>query len=449
MILHDYLRVLRRGWWVLLLLTLVGALSGAALAYTTPPTYSTRATLLVAVTGSTTPGDLQQGNVFAMQRVATYADLATTSAVLDRAVRQLGDGTDVSDLSDSVTSAARVETSLIDINTSGGDPGATAARANAVANALAQEVEAIEAQDALSPLELTVVESAEVPTVAVTPQPRNSTLVGGLIGLALGVGLVVVARALDTRIHSAGDLPRWPGLATLTAIPSRRARPSRGVSASDARLESFRNLRANLQFNAREARSIAVAGVTSASDAQTVATQLGSALAEIGCTVVVVDVDLRTAAKGKSERSGAVQPGVSDVLGGSTELDAVVTRDGSTTVSAIGPGNVTASSGQLISTQAMSTMLDTLLEHFDYVLLACPPVVERSEATVAAALADDSLLVVRAGATKRAQFLFALDLLSGVRVQSLNVVIDEVRELDPHGSTLGGPAAQLAGATTT
>ncbi|WP_138758760.1 Wzz/FepE/Etk N-terminal domain-containing protein [Modestobacter altitudinis] len=444
--LHDYVRVLRRRWWVIVLLTIIGAGAAIALTRATAPTYYARATVYVATIGDATPGDLQQGNVFAMQRAATYADLASTTAVLGRAATTLGADTDIADLRASVTSSARAEKALVDIDVTGTDPVVVAARANAVANALAAEAPLLDAPGAVSPVQLTVVETAEVPRIATTPRPPQNLLIGIAVGLALGVGVVVVANSLDTRMWTLADLPRHPGLASLTSIPSGRTRPSRRTSASDARVESFRNLRANLQFGIHAQGTIAVAGVTSASDAHGAAGQLATALGEIGSEVVLVDIDLRPARSGRHKPTERPEPrlGVADVLKGTSKTEEVITPGSGEHVYQMTTGTVEASSAQRLSTPAMRQLLDDLTTRFDYVILACPPLVERSEAAVAAALADSTLVVVESGATKRSQFLFALELLAGVRVTSISVAIDHVRDLD-----LGGTSGQAVVSSTT
>ncbi|WP_138733981.1 Wzz/FepE/Etk N-terminal domain-containing protein [Modestobacter excelsi] len=440
MSLADYVRVLRRGWWVIVLLTGIGALAAVVLTQTTSPTYYATATVYVSVTSNGTPADLQSSSSFATQRVATYANLATTTTVLDRAAAALGGMEDVASLRGSISSTGRAETSLVDITASGSDPAVVAARANAVAMALAAAAPGLDAPGPTPAVRLTVVQPADTPADPTAPRPRNNLFIGTAVGLVLGLAVVVVADALSTRIRSSADLPRGAGLATLTSMPSGPKKRSRHMSATDARLEAFRQLRANLQFGSHVGGTIAVAGVTAASDAQAVARQLAAAFGEIGSFVVVVDLDLRPADGQRRRRGEAIdatpRPGVADVLSGSAEIDDVVTLAIGDRVHEVPAGRVDSSSAQRLSTQAMRGMLDTLQARFNHVILACPPLVERSESAVAAALAGSALLVVESGATKRSEFAFALELLAGVRVTSVSVAVDHVRDLDLGGGRL-------------
>ena len=440
MSLLDYVRVLTRGWWVIALATCLGALAATALTLATPPTYQARATVYVSVTGDETPTDLASGSAFANQRVGTYADLAVTATVLDRAAASLGGDPGAAQLRTTVTSAARLDKSFIDITATDSDPEAVAAHANAVAEALTAAAPLLDAPGPTSPVRLTVVQSADIPETAVAPSAVNNVLIGTLIGLVLGVVVVVVADALSTSIRSSADLPRAAGLATLTSMPSSPERRFRHLAATDTRLESFRQLRANLQFGSHVEETIAVTGVTGASDAQAVARQLAAAFAEIGVSVVVVDLDLRpdTARNRRGRRLDPAppQPGVADVLSGATAVDAVVDKVSGSDVFEVPAGHADSSSAQRLSTPAMRALLEKLNARFDYVILACPPLVERSESAVAAALAGSALVVVESGATRRSDFLFALEVLAGVRVTSISVAIDHVRDQDRGGGGL-------------
>ena len=301
------------------------------------------------------------------------------------------------------------------------------------------------------PLVLEIVTPATLPDEAESPRPRNNTFFGAVIGLALGVGAVVVVHSLDDRIRRVSDLPRSSHLATVTSLPTPRTRGPRSSRAGDVRLESFRHLRANLQFGTRASGLMAVAGVTSASSAEEVGSQLAAVLGEIDLNVLLVDADLRPRAgrRDAGPAPSAPPPGVADVLAGAATVEAVLRPSGTKAVWSIPAGTVTPTSAQQVSTPAMREMLLSLAERFDFVLVVCPPVVERSEASVIAALSRSTLLVVESGATTRSELLYALELLEGVEATSVSVALDHVRGLDLGRTPLPDPAAPAVGGTDT
>jgi succinoglycan biosynthesis transport protein ExoP len=439
--LHLYLRIARKGAWIIVALVLLGGAAGAASAFLTRPTYQVQASVYLTVSGATTAGDLQAGNVYVMQKAATYASLATTDSVLERATERLTDGTDLADLKSTISATARDQSGIIDVFGSGTSPRQVAARTNAVAAALVSEIASPTEQPASGgtgganssrslAVSASIAQPAEVPTVAVAPQPRYNVFAGVVVGLALAIALLILRYALDTRIYTLTDLPADRSLVTRTSIPPRSGRLSRGAT-KEVQLESFRALRANLQFGTDIGRSIAVAPVGQEGDATWVADELAKVFAEIGLKVLLVDLDLRPRpTTGKAaQAAGTPRKGVAQLLTRSAGLDEVTTtkQTESGVLYSIGAGPTTDRSSQLLSTAAMRETLTEFERAYSCVILLCPPLVERADATVVAALASSTLVVVRGGATKRAPLRFALGLLSGVRARSVSVVLENAQ----------------------
>ncbi|GAA4742027.1 hypothetical protein GCM10023328_24040 [Modestobacter marinus] len=429
MVLHDYVGALRRGWWVVLTLALLGGAAGAALAYLAAPTYYAQTTVYVTTTSD---------NPDAMERAANYADLAETSAVLGRATAILGEPNQ-EELQEVVSAAARENSSMVDISASGTEASVAAARANAVAEALVNAVELLEVQEPApavgSPpaLQLTIVEAAEAPDNATSPRPRNNVLVGVAVGLGVALLAIVVLGALDTRIRTASDAPRPTPLETITSIPTQPRHRTSRMAREEARREAFRALRTTLVVGAHARGPMAMLGATAESDVREAAGQLAAVLAELDCTVAVVDLDLHPSERGShrpAEERAEAKPGVAELLTGATQLSDMLPQGGSGGPFVLGPGRVEATSPRLIGRPAMAELVQQLSARFDYVLLACPPLSERSESATVARLAGDCLLFVESGRTRRADYVSAVEKLAGSRVARVHLVVDHVRDPD-------------------
>lgn len=430
MTLRDYVRLFRRGWAFVLLLAAVGVGAANVLTLLTTPTYTSTASILITLRSDNTATALQQAAQTTKDRALTYASLAMSDVVLQQAAATAR--TDTAEMRRVTSASARDGQAYLDITAQGPTAAEAQARAQAVAEALSRQAPASDTPGANPPLALEIVTPADLAGEPTSPRSRNNLLFGLVIGTAFGIGAVVVAHSFDDRIRSVTDLPRGSRLATVTSLPHQRDRRLHHASTGDVRLESFRHLRANLQFGGRSGGSVAVAGVTSASEALEVTLQLGAVLGEIGLAVAVVDLDLRVPARGAHavDESPAAGPGIADVLAGTVALDGVLRSTGTRGVWSISAGGVQSSSAQLVSTPAMQDLLVRLESRYDYVLLACPPVVERSEASVVAALSRGTLLVVKSAVTTRAQLLYALELLEGVGATAVSVALDHVRHSD-------------------
>lgn len=420
MTLSDYLLLFRRGWFVVLLFAVLGGVAAAALDSLSTPTYASRASVVVTVATDGSTGSLVSAGAFAVSRANTYAALATTDGVLDRAALVTGDDPRV--LAGSVAAAAQEQTALIDITAYGSSAASAAARAEAVAEELTVQAQQLDTQYPGGPVTLSVVSRAQEPGAPTSPGAANNAVIGVVVGLALGVAAVVVGHSLDDRIRSAADVPRQARFASVTSLPvARRGEPSDG--ASDDRVEAVRRLRSTVDVVTSGGAVLAVAGASSSSGAAAVVRQLAQAIAEVGYRVVVVDVDLRSPAS-------TAGPGLGEVLTARLPVSQVLTSGTDPGVYEVPRGGADASAAQLLGTPAMHGALDELTREHSFVILSCPPVRERAETAVLAAQSTAVLLVADAGSTRRRELLHAVELLSGLGVKNINLVLDRVRRSD-------------------
>lgn len=167
--------------------------------------------------------------------------------------------------------------------------------------------------------------------------------------------------------------------------------------------EQFRGLRNSiLALNPDGApRSIVLTSAVSG-EGKTIATlNLAIALAELpGTEVVVVDGDLR---EPSVERylGLPLRQGLTDVLAGRLPLDEAIRPTSLPAVSIIGAGNLPENPSQLIGSDRMRTVLNTLKRKFSYVLVDTPEAMTISDASLIGAMADGIVLVVRLGVTPR------------------------------------------------
>lgn len=117
-------------WWILLVALIAAGTTYAVSRYVVAPTYSSSAT--VTVTAHTLSGGLSDTITASNDLASQYAQLATASAVLERAGRQLSAGS--RGLGSAVSAGTIANQNLIQIRASASSPELARARANAVAS---------------------------------------------------------------------------------------------------------------------------------------------------------------------------------------------------------------------------------------------------------------------------------------------------------------------------
>ncbi|HET6600403.1 MAG TPA: division plane positioning ATPase MipZ [Gaiella sp.] len=163
----------------------------------------------------------------------------------------------------------------------------------------------------------------------IQPRTERAVVLGVVLGLMLGIGLAFARDALDTRVRSSTEIAdrlETTLLARLAAPPRRIRRKQRLVmmaSPHSAQAEAFRMLRANLEFVNldRGARSILVTSALEREGKSTTVANLAVALARAGQKVALVDLDLRRPAIGRFFGIPATHPGVTDIVAGGSTLE--------------------------------------------------------------------------------------------------------------------------------
>ncbi|BDZ62032.1 hypothetical protein Lsed01_02009 [Demequina sediminis] len=419
--LQDYLRILRKNWIALVVLTALGAGAGLAFSVVSTPSYTASAKVFVSTANSSDVADLATGNTFTQQRVKTYSDLVKTSAVLQPVIDDLGLGRAVSEVRGQVSASTPLNTTVIDVTVTDADAVFAASLATATANQLIATVEDIETTDAAagSPVRLSVVQQAEVPGAPTSPNRNLNVALGLLLGLALGVGFAIVRATLDTRVRNERDLERVtdaPVLGGIAYDPKAKQRPL--IVHEDAmspRAESFRTLRTNLQFldAERSERSFVITSSMPSEGKSTTAANLAITLADAGARVLLVGADLR---RPKMAAYMGVESGVglTDVLIGRVELYDAVQRWGRSDLFLLPAGSIPPNPSELLGSSLMETLITRLNAEFDVVLYDAPPLLPVTDAAVLARLVGGTVLIVAAGSTHAHQVDSALAALETV-----------------------------------
>ncbi len=82
------LDAVRRGWWIVLACGIVVALCGFGYSMLQSPVYRATAAVYVTSGSEASAQTAYQGSLASQQRVASYAELASSDEVIDRAISQ-------------------------------------------------------------------------------------------------------------------------------------------------------------------------------------------------------------------------------------------------------------------------------------------------------------------------------------------------------------------------
>ncbi len=276
---------------------------------------------------------------------------------------------------------------------------------------------------------ITVVDPPSV--VAVPPRRLLNTLVGLLMGAVLGGGAAFLAEYLDRRIHNEADVQRLSDLPILASVPL--APHVNGTvpfpeSPRSPFAESFRLLRANLRFSSVDVplKRILITSPEPSTGKTTVALNLARALAADGRRVLVIDADLR---RPFVHRALGVpkEPGLTNYLAGSLEAPPVLVlrgEEGSEDLHILASGPTPPNPVELLASRRMADLLEDLSGQFDTLLLDAAPCLGFADVLSLAPHCTGVLLVVQAELTERDALRQAIEQLERARARILGIVFN-------------------------
>ena len=150
------------------------------------------------------------------------------------------------------------------------------------------------------PITASVFDPAHLEPGAISPRPKRTVTIAGVLGLVIGLVLAFARDALDDRIRGRRDAEQWFGAPVIGELPKDLGRKPYGLRGAPpprdpAVVEALYRLRANLQFS-QGGISGPVLVVTSAvtDDSHSiVAANVGVTLALAGLDVICVEADMR------------------------------------------------------------------------------------------------------------------------------------------------------------
>jgi capsular exopolysaccharide synthesis family protein len=315
-----------------------------------------------------------------------------------------------------------------------------------------------------------IVDPASAPTAPSTPNIPRNLLMSLVVGLAGGLSLAFILESRDNTVHSLEQVRMITALPSLAVIPF-ASRPSRSLPqakrlpqtatavASAMRpkseiAEAYRALRTSILLS-RTGKSAKILMVTSALPQEgktTTSVNLAIVLAQHGARVLLIEGDMR--------RSGISQVlhlqsdiGLSTILGQDTIPDAAIRSIADVPNLWVLPaGPVALHPSEMLASPRMRDLLRNLEPEFDHIIIDTPPVLSVTDAALLSALADSTLLVIRAGMTSRVALRRVHDMLVHVDARIMGVILNAADFTEPdryyYGSRYGSYYQDSAPAKT-
>ncbi len=303
---------------------------------------------------------------------------------------------------------------------------------------LLQTYEQIRFAEAQTSSNVAQVEAAVAPVIPIRPKIPTNTLLGGVVGLLVALGVVFLVESLDDTLkHTSqitgtgagalpvlGFIPFFP--ASDDKLPLVASQPRSPIA------ERFRALRTNIQFSSVDhpLHTILVTSPAPGDGKTTVAANLAVALAQSGLQVALVDADLRrptlhkklNVANGGGISGLFVQPRL--------HLNGNLQSTGLPGLDVLTGGSTPPNPAELLGSVKMQEVLRLVKEQRELIILDSPPVTSVTDAVVLSSRVDGVILVVRPGQTRVGACRESIDELQRAGANILGIVLNGVKAED-------------------
>ncbi len=196
--------------------------------------------------------------------------------------------------------------------------------------------------------------------------------------------------------------------------------------------EAYRTLRTNIQFSSLD-KPLSTLLVTSTGPDEgksTILANLAVTFAQAGNRVILVDCDLRRPSLheifGVDNLAGLTTLFI-DEKGLDSDNNAPLKDTSVPNLRILTTGQLPPNPSELLSSQRMGKIIESLKAQADFVLFDSPPILAVTDAAVLARKVDGVLLVISAGKTKRDRAVKAKTMLDKVNAKVLGVVLNNAK----------------------
>lgn len=326
-------------------------------------------------------------------------------------------------------------------------------------------------QEPLVPITASVFDPAHLEPGQVSPRPKRTVVIAGVLGLVIGLVLAFARDALDDRIRGRRDAEAWFGAPVIGELPKELGRKPYGLRGAPpprdpAVVEALYRLRANLQFSQGGIGGpvIAVTSAVTDDSHSVVSANVAVSLALAGFDVICVEADMR---RPQLERALDVSPGplgLVDVLENGVDVDSVLeevplglpavdrsshrrlrrgrgTPNGNVadadvaaaeravqgSLRVLPVGRVPPNPADVFTRDRTVDLLERLRARARYVVVDTPPLLTFGDAYPVVSLADKVVVVARDGQATRGIADSVRTTLSGLGIQRFSIVLTHAK----------------------
>jgi capsular exopolysaccharide synthesis family protein len=272
---------------------------------------------------------------------------------------------------------------------------------------------------------VSVVDRAQVPGAPFKPNLPLNIMIGLFVGILLGLGTAFTIEWIDDTVKTPDDVATKLGLASLGVIPGVGKGLAVREQLEDPRSqvsEAYQSVRTALQFSTDHGvpRSLLVTSTRASEGKSSTALALAQTLASLGASVLLIDADLR---KPTFRGPSSTSHGLSSLLAGSEKVFDCIHPTQMERLFLLPSGPIPPNPAELLASGRFKEILDEALTRFDHIIIDSAPVLGLADAPMLASSVEGTLMVIEAGAIRRAAALNSVNRLRASDARLMGAIL--------------------------
>ncbi|HEX8307476.1 MAG TPA: polysaccharide biosynthesis tyrosine autokinase [Allosphingosinicella sp.] len=278
---------------------------------------------------------------------------------------------------------------------------------------------------------VSVVDRAQVPGGPFKPNLPLNIMIGLFVGILLGLGTAFTIEWIDDTVKTPDDVATKLGLASLGVIPGVGKGLAVREQLEDPRSqvsEAYQSVRTALQFSTDHGvpRSLLVTSTRASEGKSSTALALAQTLAGLGASVLLIDADLR---KPTFRGPSSTSQGLSSLLAGSEKVFDCIHPTQMERLFLLPSGPIPPNPAELLASGRFKEILDEALTRFDHIIIDSAPVLGLADAPMLASSVEGTLMVIEAGAIRRAAALNSVNRLRASDARLMGAILTKFNAL--------------------
>ena len=301
---------------------------------------------------------------------------------------------------------------------------------------LLQRLKETEITSAVETTNVHIVDYASIPISPFQPNLQSNLLKAGFLGLLIGLLLAFLIEHFDNAIRDDDEIKNKFPMPFLGSIPLSELEKNQPelekisyVNPRSIISEAFRVVRTSIMYSFPDSppKSLLVTSSQPLEGKTTSASNLALSMTQSGNSVVLVDADLRKPRVHKIYLNGTRNGhGLSNYLIGQSDLEKIIHETKYKNLSIIPAGSIPPNPAELLGSKKMLSLINDLIEKYDYVILDGAPVSGFADSRLLSRLVDGVLLVTSIGITQRSTLRNVIEDITSVGGRIVGTIVNRI-----------------------